>query len=81
MSNPTIEIHENPDCDMKCPDENGAVAEGPCSDQTVIRGDLLVCTNHAVGIPWNVGRVEGEVRCFCGGFRAPGEECGEPCSF
>ena len=70
-----------PDCDMKTPDENDVVAEGPCSEDTVRRGDLFVCTNHAAGIPANVGRVPGETRCFCGGFRPIGEPCGEPCSF
>jgi hypothetical protein len=68
-------------CDMTVPDQNGDVAEGPCSASFVRRGDLLVCTNHAKDIPWNVGRVPGEVRCWCGGFRPPSTPCGEPCDY
>lgn len=43
------------------------------------RGDLLLCDKHAKKYPWNVGRVEGEVRCSCGFFKPIGAECGEPC--
>lgn len=69
-------------CDMTTPDENGVAADpAECVEGTVMRGDLLVCLKHAEGIPWNVGRVPGEVRCSCGGFRKPGEECGLPCDF
>ena len=75
----TTEIY---DCDMKVPDVDGNVAEGPCSDSIVRRGDLLMCTNHAKGISPLVGRISGEVRCqFCMGFRPVGESCGEPCDY
>ena len=50
-----------------------------CSTGTNQRGDLLLCDKHAKNYAWNVGRVEGEVRCSCGGFRPAGTECGEPC--
>lgn len=70
-------------CDMTIEDESGNAANADeCSGNLVRRGDLLVCTTHAQSIPWNVGRVPGEVRCrICGGFREVGQECGEPCSF
>lgn len=46
------------------------------------RGDLLLCPVHASRYPVNVGRVEGEIRCWCGGFKPVKQrECGEPCSF
>ena len=69
-------------CDMTIEDDQGNAADpAECSEDIVRRGDLLVCTVHAQGIPANVGRVPGEVRCFCGGFREAGQECGEPCGF
>jgi len=69
-------------CDMTTEDEEGNAADpAECVKDTVIRGDLLVCTVHAQGIPRNVGRVPGEIRCSCGGYRAPGTWCGEPCGF
>jgi hypothetical protein len=51
-----------------------------CSAGMNQRGDLLLCDKHAANYSPNIGRVEGEVRCFCGGFKPIGEECGEPCS-
>jgi len=46
---------------------------------TTRRGDLLVCSECAKLWPANVGRVEGEVRCYCGYFKPVGTPCGEPC--
>ena len=50
-----------------------------CSSGMNQRGDLLLCDKHAANYPANIGRVPGEVRCFCGGYRT-GTECDEPCS-
>lgn len=59
-------------CDDESDDET-------CSTGMNQRGDLLLCDKHAADYPANIGRVEGEVRCWCGGFRPPGTDCGEPC--
>lgn len=58
----------------------GATEPIACTTGANRRGDLLVCDAHASRIAWNVGRVPGEVRCSCGYWRAPGEECGLPCN-
>jgi hypothetical protein len=51
-----------------------------CSAGMNQRGDLLLCDLHAANYSPNSGRVPGEVRCFCGGYKTAGEECDEPCS-
>lgn len=49
------------------------------NDGARIRGDLLLCDEHAREFPVNVGRTPGEVRCWCGYFKPVGAPCGEPC--
>jgi hypothetical protein len=64
-------------CDMAIDNE-----EHVCEGTNLFRrGDLLVCGIGAQELPWHTGRVEGERRCWCGGFRAIGEVCGEPCDY
>ena len=60
-----------------CDDESD---EEECSTGMNQRGDLLLCDKHAANYSPNTGRVEGEVRCYCGGYRPAGEECNLPCS-
>lgn len=54
--------------------------EDECTTGMNQRGDLLLCDKHAANYSPNAGRVEGEVRCFCGGYKPIGEQCNEPCS-
>lgn len=50
-----------------------------CSTGMNQRGDLLLCDKHAADYAPDIGRVEGEKRCHCGGFKPIGAECGLPC--
>ena len=60
----------------------GATEPIPCSEGSLYRrGDLFVCAAHADRINPRIGRVEGETRCWCGGFRPIGTECGGPCDY
>jgi hypothetical protein len=52
-------------------------AEAACTKpQALLRGDLLVCTEHARTMS---GRVGNDVLCSCGYYRPVGTSCGEPC--
>ena len=68
-------------CDLSEEPVPVGVAAECDGDEIHRRGDLLVCNAHASVFPANVGRVEGETRCFCGGFKPTGSQCGEPCEF
>lgn len=59
-------------------------AESTCTGpQVLLRGDLLVCTEHAKGMSRIVSHDEETgvptVRCRCGYYRSLGQSCGEPC--
>lgn len=62
---------------INCDQRDDTCTTGECTR----RGDLFLCPVHAAMYPVNVGRIEGEVRCECGGFRPIGDECYEPCSY